>query len=231
MEMEDHLKSRTLNKRKCFSARFISILMFFLLVPGYHPYPYPLYIHPLFSSLYQQLSQENYYHVIETMTLKDSCHLPPPITDLSFRETATSGHTWFMNTSMYFPSKASKGHLLCFKDGDIRDGTENSYTLAWQGSLPDSAILLEGLAFVSDAYYNHKNLWHVRNMCNGSSCQMKQENKLKVFDLLRCKARSYRGLNPAGKGREINERGFPVIRLNTSAEKRFPLVQECNCCD
>ncbi|KAK4359115.1 hypothetical protein RND71_021344 [Anisodus tanguticus] len=43
--------------------------------------------------------------------------------------------------------------------------------------------------------------------------KMGQENKLKVFDLLRCKARSYCGSNPTGKGREMNERGFPIIRL------------------
>ncbi|KAH0729830.1 hypothetical protein KY285_000837 [Solanum tuberosum] len=61
---------------------------------------------------------------------------------------------------LYFPSKASKGRLLCFKGRDTRDGTKNSYALAWRGSLPDSAILLEGLTFVSDTYYNHENLWH-----------------------------------------------------------------------
>lgn len=40
--------------------------------------------------------------------------------------------------------------------------------------------------------------------------QMGQENKLKVFNLLRCKARSYSGINPAGKGREINKKGFQL---------------------
>lgn len=43
--------------------------------------------------------------------------------------------------------------------------------------------------------------------------QIGQENMLKTFDLLRCKARSYCGINTAGKGREINEKGFPIIRL------------------
>uniref|UniRef100_M0ZPX1 Uncharacterized protein n=1 Tax=Solanum tuberosum TaxID=4113 RepID=M0ZPX1_SOLTU len=213
-----------------------------------------------------------------------------PLQDSRFRETATTGHTWFMSSLndtreeneaeyLYFPSKASKGRLLCFKGRDMKDGTKNSYALAWRESLPDSAILLEGLTFVSYTYYDHTNLWHglcavapfvrwsMKNEClrperwvlfhwgelrlrmgswiqqllqtnfgevkvegfdrgdNVPYCfekavvmrhemsQMGQENKLKTFNLLRCKARSYCGINPAGKGREINERGFPIIRL------------------
>ncbi|KAG5630723.1 hypothetical protein H5410_002440 [Solanum commersonii] len=178
-----------------------------------------------------------------------------PLVDLRFRETATTGHTWFMSSlndtleeneteHLYFPSKASKGRLLFFKGRDTRDGTKNSYALAWRGSLPDSAILLEGLTFVSDTYYNHENLWHgicamapivrwsMKNEClkptrwvlfhwrelrlrMGSWLQQLMQASLvkSRSALLRCKARSYCDLNPAGKGREMNERGFPIIRL------------------
>ncbi|XP_002514001.2 uncharacterized protein LOC8268375 [Ricinus communis] len=42
---------------------------------------------------------------------------------------------------------------------------------------------------------------------------MGKEKKLQVFDLLRCKARRFCGIDPAGKGKEVNERGEPIIRL------------------
>lgn len=43
--------------------------------------------------------------------------------------------------------------------------------------------------------------------------RMGKARKLQVFDLLRCKARSFCGINPAGKAQEVNERGQPIIRL------------------
>lgn len=42
---------------------------------------------------------------------------------------------------------------------------------------------------------------------------MGKEKKLQVFDLLRCKARRFCGINPGGRGREVNEKGEPIIRL------------------
>lgn len=42
---------------------------------------------------------------------------------------------------------------------------------------------------------------------------MGMENKLKVFDLLRCKARSFCGINSGGKAIEVNGKGVPIIRL------------------
>ncbi|XP_033513841.1 uncharacterized protein [Nicotiana tomentosiformis] len=293
MEMEDHLKSYTQSENKCFSTKFISIFVFslFLVFILFHiQYSSPFDFTLSTSQRWAFLSQENNSDVIETITaeLKDSVTFLP-LTDLRFRETATTGHTWFMSSLndtleeneaeyLYFPSKASKGRLLCFKGRDIKDGTKNSYVLAWREGLPDSAILLEGLTFVSDTYYDHLNLWHglcamaplvrwsMKNECLTPSrwvlfhwgelrlrmgswiqqlmqanfgevkvegfdrgdvpyCfekaivtrhdlgQMSLDSKLKVFDLLRCKARSYCGLNPAGKGKEMNERGFPIIRL------------------
>ncbi|KAL3718985.1 hypothetical protein ACJRO7_004000 [Eucalyptus globulus] len=61
---------------------------------------------------------------------------------------------------LYFPFQGSKGRILCIKGRDSRDGSKNSYALAWPESLPESATLLEGLTFVSDTYYDYLNLWH-----------------------------------------------------------------------
>ncbi|PON70525.1 Transmembrane protein [Trema orientale] len=43
--------------------------------------------------------------------------------------------------------------------------------------------------------------------------KMGKERKLHVFDMLRCKARLFCGLSPGGRGKEVNRRGQPVIRL------------------
>ncbi|KAG9144274.1 hypothetical protein Leryth_016928 [Lithospermum erythrorhizon] len=213
-----------------------------------------------------------------------------PLKDLRFSENPTSGNTWFMSSlndtheeneaeHLYFPSDASKGRVLCIKGRDTRDGTKNSYALAWPEALPDLATLLKGLTFVSDTYYNHENLWHgvcatipfvrwsMKNNCirpdrwvlfhwgelrlkmgswieqlmrvnfgevyvegfnNGSDIpycfekvvimrhdlgRLGLENKLKVSDHLRCKARKYCEINPIGRGVEVNERGEPIIRF------------------
>ncbi|KAJ4833929.1 hypothetical protein Tsubulata_038714 [Turnera subulata] len=42
---------------------------------------------------------------------------------------------------------------------------------------------------------------------------MGKEKKLQVSDQLRCQARRFCGIDPAGKGEEVNEKGEPVIRL------------------
>ncbi|XP_031112053.1 uncharacterized protein LOC116016025 [Ipomoea triloba] len=229
--------------------------------------------------------------VVESLTtkLKQSVTFMP-LKDLRFAQTAMTGNTWFMSSlndthekdeaqHLYFPSDASQGRLLCVKGRNIRDGTQNSYALAWRSSLPFSATLLEGLTFISDSYYSHENLWHglcavvpfvrwaMRNGCvkpqrwvlfhwgeirykmgswvrqlmetefgdveverfkegddDGPYCferavvmrhdmgEMGIENKLKAFDLLRCKARNYCGFMPESR-REVDDRGFPIIRL------------------
>ncbi|CAK9149012.1 unnamed protein product [Ilex paraguariensis] len=212
-----------------------------------------------------------------------------PLMDLRFAKTSMTDNTWFMSSLndtheenepeyLYFPSEASKGRVLCIKGHDIKDGTKDSYALAWPESLPDSATLVEGLIFVSDTYYSYQNLWHglcatapfvrwsMKNGCLKPSrwvlfhwgefrvqmgswlqhlmqasfgevriegfdrgdepycfekavvmrhdiAEMGKDNKLKVFDLLRCKARDFCGLTPAGRGKEVNERGVPIIRL------------------
>ncbi|KAK9269924.1 hypothetical protein L1049_025497 [Liquidambar formosana] len=223
-----------------------------------------------------------------TSELRDSITFLPLI-DLRFSQTAMDGNTWFMSSMndtheeneaeyLYFPSQASKGRLLCIKGRDEENGAKNSYALAWPGSLPDLAILIKGLTFVSDTYYDYGNLWHgicamapfvgwsIRNQCvkptrwvlfhwgelrdrmglwlqklmqanfgevkvegfekgDRPYCfekavvmrhnlgRMGKEKKLEVSDLLRCKARGFCGVNPAGRGVEINEKGVPVIRL------------------
>lgn len=42
---------------------------------------------------------------------------------------------------------------------------------------------------------------------------MRDEKKLRVINLMRCKAREACGLDPMGRGKELNERGAPIIRL------------------
>ncbi|KAK1588691.1 hypothetical protein Q3G72_025984 [Acer saccharum] len=142
------------------------------------------------------------------------------------------GNTWFMSSLndtreeneaeyLYFPLQASKGRL------DKADGTKNSYALAWPKTLPNSLTLSKGLTFVSDTYYDYKNLWH--GLCavapfvgwsikNGRLMPDRWHNlgsmgKARKLDSLRCKARRFCGLNPVGKGLEVNERGKPIISL------------------
>ncbi|CAN4122352.1 unnamed protein product [Withania somnifera] len=262
--MEHHLKSCSRCKNKWLTIKCVSIFFFTLFLVG-------ILFH-IQSQRRAFLSQENYSDVIETMNAKltDSVTFLP-LVDPRFRETATTGHTWFMSSlnyaleeneaeHLYFPSKASKGRLLCFKGRDTKDGMKNLYALTRRESIPDSDILLESLTFVSDTYYDHTICgmdyclkparwvlfhWGELKLRMGSCVQqlvqanfgkvkvggfdsgdvpcyfektivmsqMGQENKLKVFDLLRCEAKIYCGINPAGKGIEINRRGVPIMKL------------------
>ncbi|XP_050214996.1 uncharacterized protein LOC126666079 [Mercurialis annua] len=212
-----------------------------------------------------------------------------PLKDLRFAKTAMEGNTWFMSSLndtrneneaeyLYFPSEMSKGRLLCIKGNNTRDGTKNSYALAWPEALPQSAKFINGLTFVSDTYYDYTNLWHglcamapfvgwsIKNEClkpkiwvlfhwgelrskmgvwlenlmrtnfgdvkvdgleegdqpycfekavvmRHNEGGMSKEKKLQVLDLLRCTARRFCGIDPVGKGKEVNERGEPIIRL------------------
>ncbi|GJN33745.1 hypothetical protein PR202_gb22368 [Eleusine coracana subsp. coracana] len=67
-------------------------------------------------------------------------------------------------SSTFLPLKtragASAGRLLCLAAPSRRDGTKNSYALAWRDALPHGATLLPGLAFVSETAYDHVNIWH-----------------------------------------------------------------------
>ncbi|XP_077251492.1 uncharacterized protein LOC143890694 [Tasmannia lanceolata] len=94
-----------------------------------------------------------------------------PLKDLRFTKTAVEGHTWFMSSLndtpekdeaeyLYFPSKDSKGRLLCILGQDRHDGAKNAYALAWPHSLPRNATLRHGLTYVSETYYDYNNLWH-----------------------------------------------------------------------
>ncbi|XP_051144380.1 uncharacterized protein LOC127260603 [Andrographis paniculata] len=94
-----------------------------------------------------------------------------PLKDLRYANVAMKGHTWFMS-SMYdsheegevqyqqFPSKASNGRVLCLKGRDERDGSWNSYALAWPDALPENATLMKGITFVSYNHYDYYNIWH-----------------------------------------------------------------------
>ncbi|KAK2992088.1 hypothetical protein RJ640_023471 [Escallonia rubra] len=295
--MEGGLKACNRNKSPCHSIKFITclFLLLFSVLILFHiqASPYGSSSSPSSASwafFHQWNHQANLSTTTETLVtkLRDSITFLP-LKDLRYADTAMTGNTWFMSSLndtqeaneaeyLYFPSKESKGRLLCIKGRDFHDGTKNSYALAWPESLPDSATLMEGVTFVCDTYYNYQNLWHglcamapfvrwsMKNEClkptrwvlfhwgelnvkmgswlqhlmlanfgetkievfergNEPYCfakavamrhdleSMGQENKLKVFDLLRCKAKKFCGLNPAGRGKEINKRGVPTIRL------------------
>ncbi|XP_034205811.1 uncharacterized protein LOC117619865 [Prunus dulcis] len=185
-----------------------------------------------------------------------------PLKDIRFAKTAVEGNTWFMNSLidtyeenesqyLYLPSEASKGRLLCLKGNDKRDGTKNSYALAWPEGLPNSTTLLKGLTFDAQShqgwYFFHwgelrdQMGWWIQNVMQASFGQVPVEvlekgddgpycfekavvmrhnvgkigklRKLQVSDLLRCKAREFCGINPAGRRKEVNVRGQPSIRL------------------
>ncbi|KAL0422423.1 UNVERIFIED_CONTAM: hypothetical protein Slati_3265200 [Sesamum latifolium] len=94
-----------------------------------------------------------------------------PLKDLRYSSRPLQGHTWFMSSMLdthekgevqyqEFPSKASKGRVLCLKGRDTHDGSWNLYALAWPQTLPPNATLLKGLTFVSYNHYSYDNIWH-----------------------------------------------------------------------
>lgn len=94
-----------------------------------------------------------------------------PLKDLRYSNKPQEGHTWFMSSTQdtrekgevqhqEFPSKASKGRILCLKGRDTHDGSWNSYALAWPHALPPNTTLLKGLTFVSYNHYSYHNIWH-----------------------------------------------------------------------
>ncbi|CAL1390244.1 unnamed protein product [Linum trigynum] len=235
-----------------------------------------------------------------TSKLRDSVTFLP-LKDLRFSKTAMEGNTWFMSSLtdtrevneseyLYFPSQASKGRILCIQGRNDKDGTKNSYALAWPEALPEAAKLTKGLTFVSDSYYDYVNLWHgltamapfvgwsMKNGClrpsrwvlfhwgerrgkmgswleklmavnfgevkiegfegddEGGKAQcfekavvmrhnvgsMGKEKELQVFEQLRCRARRYCGLNPAGKGRrEVDDASIRLTLLLRRGSRSF----------
>jgi hypothetical protein len=93
-------------------------------------------------------------------------------TFLPLKDTREGHDTWFISTlndtsepegearNLLFPSAASSGRLLCMAVPSGRDGTKNSYALAWRDALPLDAELRPGLTFLSETFYDHTNLWH-----------------------------------------------------------------------
>ncbi|KAL3843782.1 hypothetical protein ACJIZ3_001185 [Penstemon smallii] len=94
-----------------------------------------------------------------------------PLKDLRYAKEAMKGHTWFMS-SLYdmheegqvqyqqFPSRNSKGRVLCLKGHDTHDGSWNSYALAWPNALPPNATIKKGITFISYNHYDYHNIWH-----------------------------------------------------------------------
>ncbi|KAL6844859.1 hypothetical protein ACP4OV_025518 [Aristida adscensionis] len=93
-------------------------------------------------------------------------------TFLPLKDTRERSETWFISTlddvsepdgeakNLVLPSAASAGRVLCIAAPSRRDGTQNSYALAWRDALPRGAALRPGLTFVSETAYDHSNLWH-----------------------------------------------------------------------
>ncbi|CAO2815794.1 unnamed protein product [Amaranthus hypochondriacus] len=129
---------------------------------------------PSIESIRDGLTTTDYNHTLDRELIIEKLRNSVtflPLKDLRYSSTALQGHTWFMS-SMYdtheegevqyqkFPSKESKGRILCIKGHDNHDGSWNYYGLAWLEALPYNATLMKGLTFVSYNHYNYDNIWH-----------------------------------------------------------------------
>ncbi|KAK6136469.1 hypothetical protein DH2020_029765 [Rehmannia glutinosa] len=129
-------------------------------------------IFAIFFILFHFQANNNYNQDLKSMVskLQESVTFLP-LKDLRYSSKPLQGHTWFMSSMLdthekgevqfqEFPSKASKGRILCLKGKDTHDGSWNSYALAWPQALPPNATLMKGLTFVSYNHYNYDNIWH-----------------------------------------------------------------------
>ncbi|KAJ6405116.1 hypothetical protein OIU84_013151 [Salix udensis] len=186
MDVEKTNKTFTKRKSSCYSKKIITSIFLLLLIPilaHFQAYPFYFFASPTATS-------RAFFNKWKGIALDDASAVPSisknsdslisklresvtflPLKDLRFAETAMEGNTWFMSSLndtheaneaeyLYFPSQMSKGRVLCIKGRHASDGTKNSYALVWPEALPDSAMLMEGLTFVSDTYYDYGNLWH-----------------------------------------------------------------------
>ncbi|KAL7262522.1 hypothetical protein ACSBR1_000816 [Camellia fascicularis] len=150
------------------SALFLLLILFHIQTSPFTSLSFPT--STPWSFFHQWKSSDHRSKVVEILTdrLRDSVTFLP-LKDRRFAETAMTGNTWVMSSLndihdedgseyLYFPSPATKGRILCIKGRNTRDGTKNSYALAWPESIPNSATLILGLTYVSDTYYNYDNL-------------------------------------------------------------------------
>ncbi|KAL6661546.1 hypothetical protein ACP70R_000930 [Stipagrostis hirtigluma subsp. patula] len=91
------------------------------------------------------------------------------VTFLPLRDTRERPGKWFISAMndtsepegeakhLVLPSAASSGRVLCVS---APPGVDAAYALAWRDALPRGAALRPGLAFVSESFYDYKNLWH-----------------------------------------------------------------------
>lgn len=151
----------------------ILILLIFLTIFLMFQIP-SLQFPPSIESIRDGLTTTDYNHTLDRELIIEKLRNSVtflPLKDLRYSSTALQGHTWFMS-SMYdtheegevqyqkFPSKESKGRILCIKGHDNHDGSWNYYGLAWLEALPYNATLMKGLTFVSYNHYNYDNIWH-----------------------------------------------------------------------
>ncbi|CAI9116198.1 OLC1v1017287C1 [Oldenlandia corymbosa var. corymbosa] len=168
MKQGESVKRSTKMKNEFCSIKFIMWITFLFLIFVVFRVQTPYY----FSCPSSGLDSEKANISIDDATKKLKASVTfLPIKDLRFSNKAMEGNTWFMSSLydtiekdeaeyLYFPSDASQDRVLCLKGRDSGDGTKNSYALAWKDSLPESAIFMEGLTFISYTYFNHINLWH-----------------------------------------------------------------------
>jgi hypothetical protein len=67
----------------------------------------------------------------------------------------------------YFPSEISDGRIICVQGRHPIDGSQNSYGISWPLQFPPNSILLLGLTFVSDNYYDYVNPWYILTTLTG----------------------------------------------------------------
>ncbi|KAL9255250.1 hypothetical protein AKJ16_DCAP02486 [Drosera capensis] len=284
---EEDLKEATRLKRSWKKSNIVtSVLLASLVIFLFH-----ILVSPFYFSLNGSLAKEVMSSKLHA-ELNASNITFLPLKDIRFAKTAMDGNTWFMSSVndtydpnyaeyLFFPSENYEGKLLCINTSTGVDGTKNSYALAWPEALPDSAILLKGLSFVSYTYYDFYNLWHgvsalapfvgwsMRKGClkpkrwilfakgslqtatgawlrqlmvanfgqvpirrfgkrNGVQVpycfeqalvmrhdvgKMSRERRWDVFQEIRCKARSFCGIKPGKKMKDLSGSGAPLIRF------------------
>ncbi|XP_072980444.1 uncharacterized protein [Typha angustifolia] len=157
----------SLKQSVCFLTTFIAILFFIQLHVLRFSYLLPSHHLQNDTKRHNDTNTKNELKILSM--LRDSVTFLP-LKDLQFANEPMSGQ-WFISSIndtfedgeteyLRFPSQASKGRILCLSASDISDGTKNSFALAWPEALPYNAILLPGLTFVSDTYYDYSNIWH-----------------------------------------------------------------------
>lgn len=176
MEVQSRAKAFTKNKSFSHLAILISIGLFslFLILILFHAQASPFG----FTSLSTSSASWEFFKTWRgtemdanlSLKLQDSVTFLP-LKDIRFAKTAVERNTWFMSSEWHiwrkriplslFPLISIQGKAAGAPQKEWQKRcTKNSYALAWPEGLPNSTTLLKGLTFVSDTFYDYKNLWH-----------------------------------------------------------------------